>query len=195
MESSLLLSNSPIEFIFTGPLGGRDHILVKSANAGLDLIGLAAQPGVDPRESTSSDVLALIFGKTRQLNIVSSIKSPDLRPEADARESRFSFAWVGYASRLGVRHVEESLNLQLPDIYEAIRDRRAMPPIVPSDQKIQDIEWALGPVIYRCTEANERRLRSRRLVWATSAIYLGLGFLALVFEAILKLGLVQFHPR
>jgi hypothetical protein len=47
MEESIVLKNSPVEFVITGPSGGRDQVLIKSDNAGLDLIGVSAELGYD----------------------------------------------------------------------------------------------------------------------------------------------------
>jgi hypothetical protein len=159
-EKYIVLSNSPIEFAISGPTGGRDRLLVRSRNAGLDLIGLAAQLDIEKPHTSGSGFLSLMFTNSRQLNLVLSFPSADVNPETDGRYSRFGFAWAGYASPVRVKKIEKTLNSQLPELYRAIRKRNR-----------EDIEWALAPLIYCCTEANERRFRSRRLLLATFAMY------------------------
>lgn len=166
----VLFPNSPIEFAVSGPGGGRDRILVKSANAGLDLIGLTAQLDAEPQRRSSSDLLSLILGKTRQLNLVSSIPLADINPDEDSRSSRFRFAWEGYASPIGMERVKKAFDLQLPELHRAIRNK-----------DFQEIEWALAPLIYQCSEANERRLRSRRMMLAVLAIYAISGLIGLLY--------------
>jgi len=95
----------------------------------------------------------------------------DLHPEFDARGATFTFAWKGYASSLGVDKVKEAFNASLPELHRAIRDNNA-----------REAEWVLSPVIYCCTQANERGLRMRRAMWATLAIYSAAALAAILFE-------------
>jgi hypothetical protein len=169
MPKYVVLPNSPIEFAVTGPYGGKDKLLVRSDNAGLDLIGLAAQFDLDSPTRGHVDLLSRIFGNTRQPNLVSSLLSPDISPESDARHSRFNFAWKGYASASDVKHAEQSFNLILPDLHRVLRN---------GDD--EEVELIVAPLIYHCIEASERRLRSRRFMLATLAIYFGI--MALVWS-------------
>lgn len=159
-DSCITLPNSPIEFAITGPIGGRDRVLVRSRDAGLDLIGLAAQSGLDSRSDPAPSLFSVILGPSRQLNIIASFPFADVRPESDSRESRFSFAWKGYAAAPGVECVKEAFNAALPELHRSIQGSNR-----------QETEWTLSPVIYCCTQANERGLRMRRLMWASLAIY------------------------
>ncbi len=161
-----VILNSSIEFAVTGPLGGRDRVLAKSKDAGLDLIGLAVLGSEKPK-TERNDVLAVLFGGPSPVNVVSSFPLYDLEPATDNRRSSFSFAWKGFASPLGLQTIQETLNLQLTDLHRAIKKRD------PSE-----IEWALGPVVYRCVRANERRLLSRRFLKAFALTYVAIGLLA-----------------
>jgi hypothetical protein len=174
-KKALLLA-SPIEFALIGPSGGRDKVLLRSPNVGLDLIGLAAEGADWKKRRSSTDILALIFGGTKQLNIVASFPIADTNPNRDGRPSEFSFVWKGFASNLGIERVERTLNLQLPHLYLAIKG---------SD--ISEIEWAIAPIIYQCTKADERRMRFRRTLLATIALYVSVGILAAIFSGALLL--------
>lgn len=167
-----VLVRSPIEFALIGPSGGRDRVLLRSARAELDLIGLAAE-GARSKDRPSSDILGLIFGEAKQLNVVSSFPVADTNPEKDKRRSELSFVWKGFASSSGVERVEETLNLQLPHLNAAIKSRDR-----------SEIEWALGPIIYRCTQANESRLRVRRVLLGTTALYISIGILAAIASGV-----------
>ena len=170
-DDYITIRNTPTEFVLTGPVKGRDRILVRSDNAGLDLIGRAVQEGLYSEHDGIPGIASVMFGKTRQLNVISSYPLPDKYPELDSRESSLRFAWQGYASKLGIKIIEKSLNATLPELYRAIQEN-----------DIQNIELALSPVIYRCTEANDKRLRSRRFMWVTLAIYAAAALFAIVFQ-------------
>jgi hypothetical protein len=173
-EEYIVFPNSPIEFAISGPSGGRDRILIKSSNAGLDLIGLAAQSDLEyHRRSSSPDLINFMFGETRQLNLVASFPLEDINPDEDSRSSRFRFAWRGYASQTGMDHVKRAFDLQFPELHRAIRSR-----------DLQEIEWALSPLIYQCSEANERRIRSRRAMLVAFGFYLFTGIVALLVFAV-----------
>jgi hypothetical protein len=170
-----LILDSPIEFVITGPLGGRDRLLVKSKEAGLDIVGLAAAG----RASSvgSSDLLSVLLGGSPPVNKVSSFPLDDIAPESDSRASSYILAWRGHASPQSLGRVEKTLNLQLVDLQRAIKHRDK-----------PELEFALGPVIYRCSLANERRLRSRRLLQGTLLAYLAIGLLAAMWS-IFRIGL------
>lgn len=168
---SIAFPNSPIEFVISGPLGGRDRILARSRAAGLDLIGLAARAGEDSHVKPGGGPLSVMLGPTRQLNSVTSFPMPDLHAQLDTRGATFTFAWKGYASSPGVDKVKEAFNASLSELHRAIRDNNA-----------REAEWVLSPVIYCCTQANERGLRMRRVMWATLAIYSAAALAAILFE-------------
>jgi hypothetical protein len=170
----VVLENSPVEFVLVGPLGGRDRILVRSEKAGLDLIGLAAEPALG-MERTSPESWPFMFSLSRQLNIVTSYPLDDIDPGSDSRKSKYSFAWKGYPSSLGVHQIREALNGSLPELREAIKARDA-----------QAIEWALAPVVYSSTRANERRTRMRNMFLTVLALYAFIGLLAALYLAFVR---------
>jgi hypothetical protein len=182
MKTQSIRLESPIEFAVAGPLGGQDRIVIRSERAGLDLIGLAAQGVEHPNMlwkqdlRTSSDFLSLMFGNTPPLNLVTSVPLYDLKPEFDNRKSSFIFVWKGYASADSIRRVEETLNLQIVDLHRAIGE---------GDKG--EIEWALGPLIYRCARANDRRLRLRRVAWGAVATYILLSIVMLSYLTVLRI--------
>jgi hypothetical protein len=176
-----VLLRSPIEFAVVGPSGGRDKVLLRSAKAGLDLIGLAAD-GARSKDWPSPDILSLIFGEAKQLNIVFSFPVADTNPQKDKRRSALMFVWRGFASKFSIERVREKLNLQLPELDAAISSRNK-----------SEIEWALAPIIYQCMQANERRLRVRRLLLASTGIYISIGILAAIFAVVTSLAVWVQH--
>ena|SRR5579864_8382288 len=162
--------DSPVEFVIVGPVEGRDRILVKSAAAGLDLVGLAAEDDTSDgdRVASRSDILAIFFPSARKLNVIRSFPFPDFVPNFDGRSSRLSFAWKGFATRSGVKRIEESFKLRMSDLHRAIKD-----------QNRPDLEWAIAPIILKCSYANEGMLRFRRVIAVTSTIYALLALLVI----------------
>jgi hypothetical protein len=160
MLQKAVILESPLEFALVGPHKSRDRVLVRSKNAGLDLIGLAAEAG-DPFERPwpSSDIPFSLWSN-RQLNIVKTAPVRDVGHETDSRLSKFRFVWNGLASKSAIEAVEKVLNLNLVELHRAVTMEDA-----------EDIEMALAPVIYRCARANEQRLRSRRLLIVLLLVY------------------------
>jgi hypothetical protein len=148
---------SPIEFALIGPQRSRDRVLVRSSNAGIDLIGLAA--GTEPFEKPTPRGLTDWLWNTRQLNIIQSKPVSDVGSDADTRNSKFRFVWIGRASASGIRDVERALNIHLVDLHYALKDEDA-----------EGVELALAPVVYSCVKASEKLLRSRRLIFLASVV-------------------------
>lgn len=172
-RAPIILSSSPVEFVITGPSFGRDRLLLKSSNVGLDVIALAADPHLNVPQT--ADILALFFGDFRQLNVVQSQPLEDFESESDHRLSSVRFGWRGYASSLSIKRVNEALMRSMPDLMEALRSRRKA-----------DAEWAIAPVVYACLQAQERRLRSRRVFLSATVLYGLIGLVALVYLLTMK---------
>jgi hypothetical protein len=150
---TIIVRNSPIEFVVSGPFGGRDRILVRSENAGLELIGLVAENDDSFTSRAPSLILLSLYRIFRpgefRAHVVDSMFMPDLQPKSDARNSRLRFAWKGLGSRQYYQYIEDSLNSSLSDLYRGIYN---------SD--IDEVEFAIAPLIARCVKIDSR-LRKR----------------------------------
>ena len=163
-----IIKNSPIEFVVSGPLGGRDRILIRSDKAGLDIVAISSQSiHFDRRRRSPDPFIALFGGHTRQLNVVSSMSVPDFRKEADIRKSSLNIAWIGNASIRRIDRIRDTFNRCLPDIINALQAGSA-----------EDVEFSIAPVILDCSQANEELRRIRRAMVGILGIYgiIGLGF-------------------
>lgn len=176
MLDKAIVLDSPVEFVIVGPSGSRDKVLVRSKNAGLDLVGLAAHG-----EAGTQDIISSLW-RSRPLNVVTSYPVPDIRSSMDSRHSKFRFAWRGLASASGIERVENVLNSLLPELHRAIEER-----------DLEEIEWTISPVIYNCTRASEQRLGYRRVFLTAAALYLFIGVVAVI--AGLFVQLVKVHPN
>jgi hypothetical protein len=168
---SLTIKNSPIEFLLVGPQKGRDKVIVQSAGAGLDLLGLAIENQKESAMfSASPSIIGLIAGTQRQLNVIESYQVNDLSPNFDSRQSTMRFAWVGHCSPIRQERIRDSFNRSLSDLQKAIHT-----------SNLADVEWAIAPVIFNCAIGNERRLRSRRVLYTTLVIYAITGLVMLSY--------------
>jgi hypothetical protein len=171
----LIVRNSPIEFVVSGPLGGRDRVLIRSENAGLDIVALSSQSlEPEPRKPPYDPFLAFFGGSSRQLHVVSSMSVPDFRKDSDNRKSSLNFAWVGLASELRSQRIRDTFNRSLPDIFHALDSGTS-----------EDVEFSIAPVILVCSEAHEQRRRSHRALIGILSIYGVIG-LGLLFSTALK---------
>lgn len=171
----LIVRNSPIEFVVSGPLGGRDRVLIRSEYAGLDVVALSSQSLETERRRPPSDPFVAFFGgSSRQLNVVSSMSVPDFRKDTDNRKSSLNFAWVGLASALRTDRIRDTFNRSLPDIFNALDSGTA-----------EDVEFSIAPVVLVCSEAHEQRRRSHRAMIGILSIY-GVISLGILIYTVLK---------
>lgn len=167
----VIVRHSPIEFVVSGPLGGRDRVLARTENAGLDLVALSAQiQELGRQQRRRSDPFAGLFGAGRQVQAVSSMPIPDFDPEADSRRSRLSFAWAGLSSPVGMERVKEALDTGLPDIHAALNSGDP-----------EEIGYAIAPIVLTCSEMHERRQRSARAMRLLLGAYVILGIASVAY--------------
>jgi hypothetical protein len=171
MEEKIeVFKNSPVEFILIGPRGGRDEILIRSDNAGLDIVGLAVEQGIDRDfEVVPISMMSLILGGDRQMNIVESRKVHDLEPDSDDRVSSYQFAWVGLCSSMDREKVKDVFHSSIADLRSAIQKGSR-----------SQVEMAISRIVLKCSSARERRLRSRRFIWVSFLICAAVGIGALI---------------
>jgi len=169
--SPIIIENSTVEFIIVGSHDGRDKVVVKSANAGLDLIGVAAESRKEPFYSATSSLMLSLFGSApRHLNLVTSYPVDDFDLRSDTRQSTMKFAWVGDCSGIREESIGEAFKQSVPDLRQAIQD-----------SNLADLEWSISPVILRCVAATQRRMRLRRFFYTSLAIYAIAALLAVAY--------------
>ncbi|EGW22672.1 hypothetical protein [Methylobacter tundripaludum] len=165
----IIIENSPIEFLIVGPHDGRDKVIVRSANAGLDLLGLAVESSSSSAKSDMpSSTISSLIGSSRQLNVVNSYPVDDLKPRSDARKSKMKFAWVGDCGSIRREQIQQSFERSLSDLRNALND---------TNETL--VEWSIAPVVFQCSMAKEQRLSFRRFFYVTLAIYGIAGLFAL----------------
>ncbi len=175
IEKSLpiIIQNSPVEFLVTAQVGGKDLVVIKSIDAPLDLIGVVTGGGSFNGATTiSNTILAdFFFGESRQLNVVAGYPVSDLLANADTRTSSMKFAWVGECSEYRRERVQESFRTASPEIVRSL-----------ICQDVALVEWSLGDVVLQCSLASQRKTHRRRLFAATLIIYGIAALLAISFS-------------
>ena len=150
---AIVIKNSPIEFVVSGPMEGRDRIIIRTENAALDLVGKAIHSEHYKHETRPGFPLSLLPGRSAQLNTVTGGYVPDARSDIDDRDSMLTFTWRGHVTRDGVRDVNSAFRMHYIDIYMSYYH---------GDE--QDVEIQISPLIYQCSLANDKAIRSRRMM-------------------------------
>lgn len=164
---AVVIKNSPVEFVVSGPMGGRDRIIIRSENAGLDLIGKAMHVGGYRNDIRSNSLISQIFGAPPRLNTVVGGYVSDVRSDIDDRDSMVTFTWRGHSTKSGVMVVHETFFIFYKEIYASY---------FYGDE--DDVELQISPLIYQCSWANEKALRSQRMIKLLLGSYAFLGLAA-----------------
>ena len=171
----MMRTRSDIEFIISGPLGGRDRVLIQSDNADLTLLGLVAGPKLSRKRSSDLDASVAFgaFSLPAPVHIVDSSAEPDLKPAVDKRTSQYRFVWRGFATSSDVNRIEQHFRLRAPLLAAAINYE---------DQATA--EWVIAPLLAECSLAHQRRQVRRRMILTFVAIYSGSVVVYLIFMII-----------
>jgi hypothetical protein len=167
MARNIIISNSPVEFVIIGPLGGRDRVLVRSADCGTDLIGFGSNFGDDTVKSTT-DLISLVAGRP-PINAVTSDPMQDIMPILDSRTSRFRLVWRGFGGSNNISVIHKTFKGAILQAYNALRG---------GDEN--DVEWIFAPLIYELSKQNRRLLRLRLFLVAGALFYLTVFLFALL---------------
>jgi len=89
---------------------------------------------------------------------------------SDERKSGYRLYWVGLCSESALREIREVFNLYAADLKYGIEAG-----------DIEQIEWTLAPTLLRCSTANARQKRSRRIRNYFLALFVLLYTIALLF--------------
>ena len=162
-QKALVTEASSVEFVIIGPTAGRDRVLARSANAGLDLIGRSTViRSFDSEEVRSDGVWA-----SRPLNVVESNPIPDSQPELDKRKSKMILVWSGVCARESRSTIEEAFRLHAVEIRKAI-----------DEGNLEQFEWNVAPVVLECSVAKSKQERTQKIKRLMFGAYFALLFMA-----------------
>lgn len=152
-----VVANSPVEFAIIGPVGRKRGVLLKSENAGLDLLGSQSFITSDREKS-----IRTLFPMSPDYHRVSAEHKVQI-DEEDPRLGEFWFLWKGIASEENEKVVQDEFTRRLADIID-------------SKRLAVHVEWAVAPLVTICESYTkyytERRNRRRWLLWIGLAMYL-----------------------
>lgn len=171
--TGIVLEGGSLPFALMGPAGGHRRVLVRSRGATLDLIGLDGWPDEDPKLHVrlfDLNLFQLGFGEPTPRNIVRS-NVPVTIGGDDPRSSFYSFVWRGHATSNDRAMVRDLLQSITTDLELALTENR-----------IDDLEITLSPLILFCQKISEKRARMRTnfrtmlafavLIYAVMAVWL-----------------------
>lgn len=164
----LIIPNAPVPFAIMGPKGRHRQVLVRSADAPMDLV---VSDSLGESSSVGISIMESVLRRSSPEHLVAKGQINSYSNH-DPRGSFYSFAWRGLASKSKLLEIRESFNLIAPDLQIALRSGSPA-----------EVEWTLAPLLLMCREANEQYLgmyqRRRFLLISTAVIYAILGFLIL----------------
>jgi hypothetical protein len=157
-KTNVILVDSPVEFILIGPIYDNLKVLVKSKNAGIDLIGFSQDENNNEYVNGSSLFLTSLMPQkvysreTEQLNHNNFIYDNFTE---HYRDSTYKFIWRGVKNNRFNDIIEKTFNMRLYDIVSAIRN-----------EDLDTLEWHLAVVISLCnTSILEKQKRRNRMLF------------------------------
>jgi len=170
-----IIVDSPVEFIILGPIYGRLQVMIKSKNAGIDLIGFSQREQVGVKTGTFSEL---------QPQVVKSDLFPQARirnylgiEDFDFRKSNYQFIWRGIKGNKFDNKISDQFNYILPDLLEGFEK---------NDLTI--IEWSVAPIISLCVESIALQKKNKRTFNAVIILYSLIILIAVIAGIISKLG-------
>lgn len=159
----IVIENSPVSFVISGPRGRHREGLVRSTHDNLDLVSYDHSPDYH-RELVLSPfaILNSLFFTQVEVERSNSVRSAPIvgvsrgNEYDDERLSYLTFSWRGNASRNTVEIVEDLFQKSSVDIFEAIQEGDSA-----------RLEWHLSAIIHACiyatTSVENRRKAIARL--------------------------------
>lgn len=156
--STIIIENSPIEFAIIAPNSWNRGVIVKSHNAGLDLIG---SPSI--RASKSIRLIEKLKKNRNQMQY-NRVNSDFFNEIAlDDRKSDFWFVWKGFASKEELQIIQDEFNNRMSDILSAL-----------NNHDIKDIEWSISPIVTLCETTislKKEKLKRTKIIIIATVIY------------------------
>lgn len=171
-QKLLIVENTPIPFVLLGPKDEVSCVLVKSINAQIDLMSLAAD-GLSDSTTRSLSQSKALFKLPRQICSVWSYPINRDKEVKNKRTVQYILCWEGSASRRDIKFVKDKLNKHIIDINLAL-----------NSGNLEQVELNLSSVILACAKA---QMRSNFRIWRSiifTVMYLMV--LVLIFIYLLK---------
>ncbi|NQY21463.1 MAG: hypothetical protein HRT40_09165 [Campylobacteraceae bacterium] len=173
-NKNFIIDNSPVKFAIVGATSYNREVIIRSSNAGLDLIG---SPLINKKNKINIFDSALLFNsfisKELSYNIIKTKNKHLFKYES--RETEHWFIWQGYATKEEIKEIEDEFEKRIYDIKKG------------SKNSYGSLEWNLAPVITMCHNATNNRINSLKrlkfLLIGSSFIYISI----IVYLTIMKI--------
>lgn len=173
---SIVIKNSPIEFILVGPKGKHKGVIAKSDNSDLALIGVAASENYRPAFSILSWLAKVTF--SIRFESYYSVRTHHLsnidESEKDSRLSDYSLWWKGAVSSEDKDDIHKEFSRRAADIQNSV-----------TNDDVDRFEWNLAPILLLCHKANQRGRIHRRL-HCLMFIFAAILMLIVLIDALIK---------
>ncbi len=165
-DINVVLVESPVEFVLIGPIRDQLKVLVKSKNAGIDLIGYSQDENEDLYINSSIFLNSLIPQKVNSKNFdqlsvrVVPDNEEEFRFSEDFRLTSYMFVWRGVKNNRFNRKINYYFDSNLPDIIFALQN-----------QDLDKLEWTLATIISLCNNSIVDRQKNRNYIFTIGVIY------------------------
>lgn len=151
-DDSVLVVESPIEFVLIGTLDNRRVIIAKSRLAKIDLLSSRLKKSKDSYISLYQKILNPKVSKKPHF-----VESVYIKKIGMSRYDNLEFVWRGIASRNDVKIIEDVLNNSVINIYIDINKKNSR----------SELEWIISELVFVANELGNRtyqRIIKRKIV-------------------------------
>ena len=179
-KTNVILVESPVEFILIGPIYDNLKVLVKSKNAGIDLIGFSQDENSNEYVNGSSLFLTSLVPQkvySREAEQLHHDNFINGNFTEHYRDSTYKFIWRGVKNNRFNNIIEKTFDMRLYDIVSAIRK-----------EDLDNLEWHLAGIISLCNNSIVERQRRRNQM-----IFIGIGYSLIIVITLLVYIFRFFH--
>lgn len=151
---TIIVENSPVSFAIMGPGEPHRHVLIRSNDQNLDLVGLDNRTFLSDYEreavERSSALGGMFVPDPRPLIVRTSLDYAKVSND-DARSSHLSFAWRGLANDRDLANIKEIFHMVAADLVFALDETTP-----------ENVEWQIAPLVALCRSATDDAIRRRK---------------------------------
>lgn len=150
---TILVENSPIEFVLIGPNPVAKGVIAKSKNASIDLIGASASSNFYDEiyiERSTLSLVSRLFLIENTYGVRSSMLKNITPRSKRSRRSEYEFFWRGFAQDRELEKIKIELRESATDIFLSLKEKNS-----------SAFDWHISRIVKLCYDAN-RKSKMRR---------------------------------
>jgi len=168
-NDGVILVDSPVEFIVIGPIKDQLKVLIKSKNAGIDLVGFSQEEKNDLYYKNAFFMNSLFMNSLVPQVVTSKNFNQirytivDVTQEIDQKEFRpslYKFVWRGSRNEKFNREINYHFDSKLPDIINSIET-----------EDLERLEWTLATIISLCNISIVNSKTNKNLILFSAVLY------------------------